>query len=165
MPDDDSRPAATCAPVDAQRDLACAFALPLAANPLAMWVHDLETLRFLELGEAADGVVRATTERLREGCGADQLIARLGGGRVAIGCEWTADHSIPALAEATGLPPAITRARHAVAGRSGPTARRTRQIGHWAEVLVRSEKAREREPIRPSVQFSTIGAVGNRRCR
>ena len=35
------------------QDSAGAFALLLAANPLPMWVYDLETLRFLEVNDAA----------------------------------------------------------------------------------------------------------------
>ncbi|MDA8292708.1 MAG: EAL domain-containing protein [Actinomycetota bacterium] len=53
MPDDGSRRSPKQMPAGARHDLAGTFALLLAGSPLPMWVFDVETLRFLDVNEAA----------------------------------------------------------------------------------------------------------------
>ncbi|MHB8246951.1 MAG: PAS domain-containing protein [Acidimicrobiales bacterium] len=92
-----------------------------------MWVYDVETLRFLEVNDAAvadygysraeflemtisdirpaDGAileveVRATAERLGRCCGPRETLARLGGGRIALLTEARDEHEILQLASA-----------------------------------------------------------------
>jgi len=65
---------------------------------LVIGLDGLEMLAESAGDEAVDVVIHTTIERLRTCCGAEEMLARLGGGRFAVACESADEHEILALA-------------------------------------------------------------------